>query len=162
MTVVKKKPRKQISRKEINEDYRDHIDLSYVGLTQDDLNKAQQEKKIVGRPPYIPCKRDYDVIRALCLFGADHDWISSYVGITAKTLRKYYPELLAECKEDKNGSAEAALFVQVMRGNVEAIKAWLTFNMPDKYGKNAGQSPDGANSSEFLEAVAKVLNHAHK
>lgn len=109
-----------------------------------------------GRPEYEPNERDELVVRALCLFGANHVWISSYIGITAKTLRKHYPELLANCKADKNGAANSALFVQVIRGNMDAIKFWLEHNDPQY--KKGGSGEQDLDKVEFLANIAKVLH----
>lgn len=117
----------------------------------------------VGRPQYIPNEKHYQIVRALCLFGAPHEYIAYYVGISAKTLRKHYPELLKDCKEDKNYSVESSLFIQALRGNVDACKYWLDNHLKDKYNKNPQQADPGANNNqEFLNSLAGILSNAHK
>lgn len=119
-----------------------------------------EPKKTVGRQPYVPKESHYQIVRALCLFGAPHDYIAYYIGISDKTLRKYYPELLAGCKENKNYSVESSLFIQALRGNVDACKYWLDNHLKDKYNRNPQQT-DAADSTDsnnkLLADIANML-----
>jgi hypothetical protein len=127
-------------------------------LIYTDLNKRLNGKPKVGRPTYIPNERHYQVVRALCLFGANHEYIAAYVGITPKTLRKYYPELLADCKENKNYSVEGSLFMQALRGNVDACKYWLNNHMKAQYNdKTPIEINDKDTAQQILNAIARAL-----
>lgn len=112
----------------------------------------------VGRPQYIPTDNHYQIVRALCLFGAPHEYIAQYIGITDKTLRKYYPELLKNCKENKNYSVESSLFIQALRGNVDACKYWLDNHLKDKYNKQPVlQEGNEDDAQRILNAIANAL-----
>ena len=127
-----------------------------VSLVHATIN--EDEPKKIGRPQYIPTDNHYQIVRALCLFGAPHEYISQYIGITDKTLRKYYPELLATCKENKNYSVESSLFIQALRGNVDACKYWLDNHLKMTYNKNPiTKDPDGDSAQKILDAIAKAL-----
>lgn len=131
------------------------VSLNYQGLTQEDVDNSPPHK--IGRPRYIPCKAHYDIVRALCLFGAPHDYIAPYIGITPKTLRKYYPELLKNCKENKNYSVESSLFIQALRGNVDACKYWLDNHLKDKYNRNPVPSEPTDDNSDIMATIYENL-----
>ena len=152
------KPRNQdLKAKNAVKQHFDDVSLIHCNLESD------KDKPVkVGRPKYVPSEKHYQIVRALCLFGAPHEYIAYYIGITAKTLRKYYPELLADCKENKNFSVESSLFIQALRGNVDACKYWLDNHQKDKYNKNPQQSDPGTNNQEFLNSLAGILSNAHK
>jgi len=141
--------------KEVDFDY--SVCYDYYDSKEYDKAKRQAKKGSVGKPHYIPNKRDYDIIRALSIFGASHDYISRYIGITAKTLRKYYPELLKECKDDKNTAAESALFVQVMKGNIKAIMYWLDNHCRDKYNIKVHSNETNIDYDSLLKVIADKL-----
>lgn len=150
--MVSKPRTKSLAKSKVLEHFDD------CSLIHQRLGEEKDGPPKVGRPTYIPTEQHYQIVRALCLFGAPHDYISAYIGITPKTLRKYYPELLADCKENKNYSVESSLFIQALRGNIDACKYWLDNHMRDKYNKSTNITSGEDNSAEFLGELAKVLN----
>lgn len=132
--------------------------LAYYGLQRKEEREALAENptRKVGRPAYIPSQIHYEVVRALCLYGAPHDVIASHIGITPKTLRKYYPELLANCAEDKIGSVETSLFLAAtVKGDVRAMQYYLDNHAKHKYNKTPiPVEPEDEDNDDILSIIA--------
>lgn len=138
------------------ETYEDE-DQSYHGIDRvEAICSLKEGIHRVGRPSYIPNSKHYDLVRALCLYGAPQKWISQYIGISEKTLRKYYPELLDNCKEDKIGAVETSLFINaVVKGNFQAQQYFLETQAKDRYNKNPIDSmPSDDDDDDILSIIA--------
>ncbi len=76
-----------------------------------------------GRPPYEPCTKDENKIKLLLAMGWSEERIANSIGVSTKTLRKYYFPLLKSrfAQRDMMESARMLnLFEQAMAGNVGA------------------------------------------
>lgn len=111
---------------------------------------------MTGRPEYKVNDTDYEIVKALCLFGAPQTTIANYIGIATKTLCKHYHELLANCKEDKNGAMEMSLYRKGLQGSVEAQKFWLSSHQKDLYGVT-GARDSNLDAKELLREIADQL-----
>lgn len=119
---------------------------------------VDEKPKKAGRPEYQPTEKHFEVVRALCLFGASHDSIAAFIGIAPKTLRKHYKELLKYCHGQKNLSVETSLFYNaVVKNNVTAQMYWLDNHMKDKYGKHNVDDPLEGIKDALLESLANKL-----
>ena len=121
------------------------------------VDSKKPSKKKGGRPSYEPNDRDYQIVRALCIFGASHKYIAHYINITDKTLRKHYRELLDECMYDRDMEVESSLFYNaVVKKNFHAQKYWLDNHKRDKYNTSSGPSePESAR--DILEELVDKL-----
>lgn len=78
-----------------------------------------------GRPPHVPTDEKRSKVMLLMAQGWPDQRIGSALGITAKTLRKYYlPQLRArdQARDRVDAARFASLWAQVKAGNVAAIK----------------------------------------
>lgn len=78
------------------------------------------------RKRHEPTDRSRAEVTALAQYGVIESEIAKYIGIDAKTLRKYYREELDKAHIKANTAVANALFKQAtQQGNVSAIIFWL-------------------------------------
>lgn len=81
---------------------------------------------MAGRPPHEPTEKSRTEVKALAGFGISEADIGKHLGITSRTLRKYYREELDTGHIQANAKVAAALFRQAVdKGNVTAQIFWL-------------------------------------
>lgn len=112
-----------------------------------------------GRPEYVVNQSDYDKIRCLAISKRSHKYIANYIGISKKTLYKYYSHLLDECGLNIVEEVEQAMYYNAsVKMNVEAQKFLLASHKPEVYSKDQqlrGSLEDVA--GEILKTIADKL-----
>jgi hypothetical protein len=107
---------------------------------------------------YEPTEVDREVVRALSLFGAPHEKIANFIGISRNTLLKYYQDLLDNCKEDKHDAVEMSLFYNAtVKKNVDAQKYWLSNHCKERYNNKPYVSGEESEEVTGIKAVMTEL-----
>ena len=123
------------------------------------VDNDKEPKKTVnrgGRPEYKPNDKHYQIVRALCIFGASQKYISHYIDVSPHTLRKHYRELLDECMYDRNTEVETSLFYNaVVKKDTRAQMYWCDNNMSDTYNKGTTQAE--ASPADILKDLVDHL-----
>ncbi len=78
----------------------------------------------MGRLALQPTDSDRAQVKRLSGLGLTQDQISTHMGISDDTLRKYYPEELKKGVAEINAKIVGALFKNAMEGNVAAQIFW--------------------------------------
>lgn len=74
---------------------------------------------------YKPSEEHKRLVASMASVGDPHEKISRVLGITPKTLRKYYAEELATSAAKADLAVKQKLFQQCMEGNTTALIFWL-------------------------------------
>lgn len=91
-----------------------------------------------GRPQHEYSEKIAIEIKALLTFGIAKARISSYVGLSEKTLIKHYSEIIENTLPNRDEAVEASLFHNAtVRHNVAAQIFYLSTQCYRKYGKAA-------------------------
>ncbi len=121
------------------------------------VDKKKTPKNKGGRPAYEPNDRHYQIIRALCIFGASHKYIAQYINVSEKTIRKHYRELLDDCMYDRNKEVESSLFYNaVVKKNFHAQKYWLDNHKRDTYNTSSGPT-ESETTQDIIAAIVDEL-----
>jgi len=70
----------------------------------------------MGRPPYEPTVKSKEIVAAWAAEGKTHDEICEQIGITKKTLYKYYRDELDDAEESLNHAVRGTLFKMATSG----------------------------------------------
>jgi hypothetical protein len=87
--------------------------------------KRKQPKRPRGKPPYEPNKMHREMIKVFRAAGFTEKETAKKIGICYNTLRKYYPEELANAKRDWEFIAVRGLLDHVSQKNLNAIRFYL-------------------------------------
>lgn len=82
-------------------------------------------KKKVGKPPHKPTPATRQTVQLHTTVGTDQETLSRVLGITEKTLRKYYREELDISAAKANAVIGGALFNKAKDGDTAAMIFWL-------------------------------------
>ena len=82
-------------------------------------------KKKVGKPPHKPTPATRQTVQLHTTVGTDQETLSRVLGITEKTLRKYYREELDISSAKANAVIGGALFNKAKNGDTAAMIFWL-------------------------------------
>lgn len=90
------------------------------------MSDQPEKRRGRGRPEYVPSDRNRGAVQVLAANGTPHTVIARKIGIDLKTLRKAFPEELTEGYEQTKASLGAELVRQGLKGNVNAIRYWMS------------------------------------
>ena len=77
------------------------------------------------RQPFVPTDRQRDHVKALAAFGNRQEDIARVIGVSERTLRKYFRQELDRAAIETNTQVCASLYKQAKEGNVTAAIFWL-------------------------------------
>lgn len=77
------------------------------------------------KPAHVPTEKSRAEVLALAGFGTKHEDIATYIGITLKTLYKYYRGELDTGLIRSNGAIAKTLYNLAIGGNASACMFWL-------------------------------------
>ena len=89
---------------------------------------------MAGRPAHVYSEIIAARIESLLKFGITQPRIAIHVGLSDKTVRKYYAEVLEASYECQTEAVEASLFYQATVMNIPSLTIfYLKTRMPHKY-----------------------------
>ena len=78
-----------------------------------------------GQAPHKPTKATRETVRLHGMVGTPQVQIAQVLGITDRTLRKYYKEELAHATASANAEIGGALYNKALKGDTAAMIFWL-------------------------------------
>ena len=78
-----------------------------------------------GQQPHVPTDQLRRQVEAMSSYGIPQDDISAVIGITPKTLRKYYRVELDTAEAKANAMVAGKLYANCMSGKEASIFFWL-------------------------------------
>ena len=109
----------------------------------------------MATPAHKPTEESRKSVKAMSAYGIPHDDISIAVGITGKTLRKYYRDELRGGAIRANAAVAGALFKEAIGGNVTVQIFWTKARMG--WSDRGPQSHEGDNPDEIAKAIHATL-----
>jgi len=105
---------------------------------------APPSKRPTHRPPYAPNETDRTKVTAWTAFGLTQDQVSIGLGITGKTLRKYYRTELDKTLILAIGQIGQSLYNKAKAGDVNACKFYLQNRAPEQWSEKLIVQNEGA------------------
>ena len=109
-----------------------------------------------GRPPHEYCEIKAGKIESLLRYGIPREEIANHVGLSPKTLQKYYGEILESVTECRNDAVKASLFYQATVLNIPTSTIfYLKTRCHEEYSEKL---PDNSITKEdILKVIASKL-----
>jgi hypothetical protein len=107
----------------------------------------------MARPVFQPTEEQRRQVKALAAFGNKQEEIASLVGISMRTLRKYFRQELDRGAVEANTQVSQSLYKLALDGNVAAAIFWLKCRA--KWRERSDFSSSPAVSSPFEVHIGK-------
>ena len=85
----------------------------------------EETKRKRGRPAFQPTDEQRETVQAMTSYGIPEREIAAVIGVSQKTITKYFPEERATGTAKANAQVAQSLFKQAVEGNVGAACFWL-------------------------------------
>lgn len=112
------------------------------------ISDQSRAKRTGGRPPYEPTEKDRSFVKTMVMARAQHVHIAAVLGITSKTLRKYFRHEIDFGCDKANANVVANLYRQAIKNDPRCISAaiywtkaqmgWKEREVHEHTGKNGG------------------------